>query len=134
MTVASLSLQALFTASLLVALPPWLAQTSGASAAAGDAAQLELLAAVAAFSAAMSLLFMCKSVLVFDPSEAATHPRRLWGRLQRGRSAVCWDVSRLPSKLAASYIVVGLGMVWSVLGFALLVATRHLRHAGDALG
>ena len=110
-------LQTLFAVSLLLALPPW------------DilAPYLDLCMALATFSAGVSLLFMLKSILLFDPEdkEALQHGS-VWLRIARSRDAVQWDVSRLPSQVSAFYIVVGLGLLWSILGAALIsVAQQH---------
>lgn len=64
-----------------------------------------------------------KALLVFEPSE----PPQLLGRaLRAGSAGLAWDVSRLPSRTARSYIVAGLGLLWVGLGGALLLATEFL--------
>jgi hypothetical protein len=68
---------------------------------------------------------MLKSILLFDPEDnEALHQGSLWNRISRSRDAVQWDVSCLPSKISAFYIVLGLGLLWSVLG-ATLVFFAH---------
>lgn len=64
-----------------------------------------------------------KALLVFEPSE----PPQLLGRaLRAGSAGLAWDVSRLPSRTARSYIVAGLGLLWVGLGGTLLLATEFL--------
>jgi diacylglycerol O-acyltransferase 2, plant len=111
------SLQTLFAVSLLLALCPWDLLNP----------HLELCMALVTFSAGVSLLFMLKSILLFDPEDnEALHHGSLWTRIARSKDAVQWDVSRLPSKVSAFYIVLGLGLLWSVLGAALIsVAQQH---------
>lgn len=36
---------------------------------------------------------------------------------------------QLPSKFSASYVVAGMGLVWSMMGGALLLATEHFADA-----
>ncbi|KAL4452259.1 hypothetical protein ABPG75_007921 [Micractinium tetrahymenae] len=86
-------------------------------------AHLELLCAAVAIAAYCSLLFQVKALLVFEPGE----PPQLLGRaLRAGSAGLAWDVSRLPSRTARSYIVAGLGLLWVGLGGALLLATEFL--------
>lgn len=118
----------MFAVSLLLALPVWLHQRALTRfSSLPPHQQLELLSLVATFSAAMSLLFMLKSVLVFDPAGSEMRQTPFWARFSQGRSNIEWDVSRLPNKLLASYIVMGLGVVWAALGAALLLASQHMR-------
>lgn len=112
----------------------------GSVSAAPPGPQEDLLLAVAAFSAAISLLFMCKSVLLFDPASASARSMRdarMVDKVKVGSEELGWDLSRLPSKNAASYIIMALGLLWSMLGAALLVGQRLSSgtEAGDgALG
>jgi hypothetical protein len=124
-----------FAMALLVALPPWLACRRANPAAAPAAPEHEVLAAVFFFSAATSMLFMLKSILVFDPQAetllAAGAGGHLWSRFQTGRAELHWDVSRLPNRRLASTIVAGLGVAWAGMGAALLLAAEQV--AGGAL-
>ena len=103
----------------------------------------DLVMASAVFTASMSLAFMIKSVLLFEPSamvgtpEAKLPRRRNFGgrilvpivhKLEHAVAVTKWDVSCLPSKLAASYIVVSMGLMWGLAGLALLLA--HPLHGG----
>lgn len=116
-------LQTLFAVSLLLALPPWYIPNFSYP--------LDLCMALATFSAGVSLLFMLKSILLFDPNDnEALHQGSLWHRIARSKDAVQWDVSCLPSKFSVFYIVLGLGLLWSVLGAALIsVAQQHTNTA-----
>ncbi|KAL4543789.1 hypothetical protein Ndes2437B_g01601 [Nannochloris sp. 'desiccata'] len=113
----------LFAVSLLLALPPWYIPNFSYP--------LDLCMALATFSAGVSLLFMLKSILLFDPNDnEALHQGSLWHRIARSKDAVQWDVSCLPSKFSVFYIVLGLGLLWSVLGAALIsVAQQHTNTA-----
>ena len=103
----------------------------------------DLVMASAVFTASMSLAFVIKSVLLFEPSamvgtpEAMLPRRRNFGarilvpivqKLDHAVAVTKWDVSCLPSKLAASYIVVSMGLMWGLAGLALLLA--HPLHGG----
>ena len=195
--------QVFWFCSALVALPVVRAQWGQPPGEpdAGDA-QFQLLAAAAGVGAVFSLLFMLKSLLVFNPSQ----PVRLWSGLVRGREIVSWDVRKvrgrrrgqrgagssppspplgrirvgacqlaraarrpagrqggvhapraggmgqgveassprkgrffapppprrrpqLPSRSSASTVVAGMGLVWAMLGSALLLATEHYSDA-----
>ena len=89
-----------------------------------------VLDAVAVFSSSMSLAFMIKSVLVFDPHSRGPEKedRNIWyiwwNTCRHAQRVVEWDVSRLPSALTASYIVVMLGLLWAVVGLGLLFVQR----------
>jgi len=117
-------LQTLFAVSLLLALPPWHIPNFSYP--------LDLCMALATFSAVVSLLFMLNSILLFDPNDnEALHHGSLWRRIARSKDAAAqWDVSCLPSEFSAFYIVLGLGLLWSVLGAALIsVAQQHTNTA-----
>lgn len=133
-------MQTLFAVSFLLAFAPGHARRLGGVV---ESSQEELFMAVAAFSSVISLLFMCKSILLFDPTNhiqpPLLAPRRFWRWLQRGDAELRWDLSHMPSKLASSYIIVGLGLLWSVLGAALLLSQWAYtlgsnRHSNGALG
>jgi 2-acylglycerol O-acyltransferase 2 len=62
--------------------------------------------ALTLFAATLSLAFMAKSILLFDPAHATKTKE--------------WDVRCLPSKMTASYIVVILGLLWAVVAVGLL--------------
>lgn len=66
----------------------------------------EVILALTLFGAALSLAFMAKSILLFDPGNTTQNEE--------------WDVSCLPSKMTASYIVVVLGLLWAVVAVGLL--------------
>ncbi|GAB4819039.1 hypothetical protein N2152v2_006085 [Parachlorella kessleri] len=95
-----------------------------------DSAQCDLLAAAAAVGAVFSWLFLLKSLLAFDPSR----PVRLWSGLERGSDEIAWDVSKLPSRFSASYVVAGMGVLWAGMGGALLLATNQLTDSTSRLG
>jgi hypothetical protein len=117
-----------WSAAALVALPPLQARRAG-----GDA---ELLAAAAALGAAAALLFLLKSVAAFEPARRRAGAKPL-ARLRRaGRAAVEWDASRLGSPAARAALVCLLGLLWAVLGAALLLAaaSRQLAGSGPARG
>lgn len=95
--------------------------------------------ASAVFSASMSLAFMVKSVLLFDPKasgqglirplkpvsdQVGVEKVSAAGSNQQGGldDVQTWNVSWLPSKLTASYIVVFIGILWSLIGVSLLLA------------
>lgn len=115
-------LQTLFAVSLLLALPPWHIPNFPYP--------LDLCMALATFSAVVSLLFMLNSILLFDPNDnEALHQGSLWRRIARSKDAA-WDISCLPSEFSAFYIVLGLGLLWSILGAALIsVAQQHTNTA-----
>lgn len=66
----------------------------------------EVAFALTLFGATVSLAFMAKSILLFDPAES--------------RQRQEWDVSCLPSKKTSSYIVVFLGLLWAIFAVGLL--------------
>ncbi len=74
---------------------------------------------------------MLKSILLFDPDDnKALHQGSLWRRIARSNDAVQWDASHLPSKISSFYIILGLGLLWSVLGAALIsIAQQHTNTA-----
>ena len=62
---------------------------------------------------------MIKSILLFDPGHhRGTRSKPTWHL----HPQIQWEITRLPSKASAFYIVVALGLLWSVLGAALAVA------------
>lgn len=65
---------------------------------------------------------MIKSILVFSPLEEQAKQFTVWQKLSVGCAALEWDLTILPSKLIASYIVVFIGMVWAAVGAGLLLA------------
>lgn len=99
-----------------------------------------VLGAMALFSAPMSVAFMVKSILVFDP-KSASHRRGMtgtrawwWRQWKDAQQTIEWDVSCLPSKLTASYVVVILGLLWSLVGVGLLFAQPLHGGLGTPLG
>lgn len=95
-----------------------------------------VLGAMALFTAPMSVAFMLKSILVFEPKSGlhergVTGTRGLW---KDARQTMEWDVTCLPSKLASSYIVVILGLLWSIVGVGLLFAQPLHGGLGTPLG
>lgn len=66
----------------------------------------EVIFALTMFGATLSLAFMAKSILLFDPAHATSDKE--------------WNVRCLPSKRTASYIVVILGLFWAVVAVGLL--------------
>uniref|UniRef100_A0A1D2A7N3 Diacylglycerol O-acyltransferase n=1 Tax=Auxenochlorella protothecoides TaxID=3075 RepID=A0A1D2A7N3_AUXPR len=85
----------------------------------------ELLAGAAAVGAVSAQLFQVSALLSFD---AGAKPLRIWSGLQQGQVDVMWDVKKLPSRAAASYVVIAMGTLWVALGGALLYLGSEVLH------
>ena len=130
---------ALFFASLLLSVVPRWSETTL------NISQIDIVMASAAFAAVISALFMVKAALLFEPGgsgnglekrtrklgfgrgrkrkERSVLMRFLW-RIKDGGNDMKWDVTHMPSRHAAFWIIVGLGFVWTSIGVALLYSAR----------
>nr|AZI70899.1 acyl-CoA:diacylglycerol acyltransferase 2.3 [Lobosphaera incisa]QIT07021.1 type-2 diacylglycerol acyltransferase DGAT2C [Lobosphaera incisa] len=117
---------AVWAAAVLVALPvvirkPWIVI---------PASHVELLSGAAAVGGVFAELFMIKSLLVFDPDEdRATRKKSdtlTDDDIEDMPASPKWNRSRLPSKRSSSAAVVAMGVLWAVMGGALLLATEYL--------
>ncbi|KAK9829305.1 hypothetical protein WJX72_005048 [[Myrmecia] bisecta] len=115
---------AVWAAAVLVALPvvirkPWIAI---------PASHVEVLSGAAAVGGVFAEMFMVKSLLVFDPDEERRERVQRKGQPTDDDqpSSPVWNRARLPSKKSSSAAVVAMGLMWAMMGGALLLATEYL--------
>lgn len=87
-----------------------------------------LLSTAGAVGSVFSLLWLIKAILAFEPpSPKEDAAVQLWRTATIGSQQLKLDIAKLPSRSSASQVVIGLGILWSVLGTALLVEGESMQ-------